>query len=63
MGHPGGVGGVVEFHYVPAAAESTYRKAAADDLAQGGHVGGYPVVFLGAAGGHAEANHLVEYED
>ena len=44
-------------------AESAYREAPADNLAKGGHIGGYAVVFLGAAGGHAEANHLVENED
>ena len=51
-------------HDLVFAAEGSHRQAAADDLAQGGHVRGHAVQFLGPAVGHPEAGHdLIEDQD
>ena len=51
---------VVQLHDVLAASEGAYGKAAADNLAQRGHVRRDAVVFLGPARCHAEADDFVE---
>ena len=60
MGDGGAFRRTVQAHHVGAAAESAHRKTAADNLPQRGHVRRNAVVFLGSAGGDAEADNLIE---